>query len=73
MTEGKEWLVKLATPLMLIFMKNPKEGAQTTLYTVLGGSDEIKNGEYYADCALSKKNPFAHNPENQQKLWKKTE
>ena len=71
--EGKEWMKYLALPLTYVLFKSPEEGAQTTLYTVLAGKGNVVNGEYYQDSQVSKKNGFARVPENQKKLWAKSE
>ena len=37
-------------PLFWSMLKNPREGAQTTIYTVLEDNDKLEKGAYYADC-----------------------
>jgi hypothetical protein len=41
-------------PIYCFFTKSAVDGNQTTMYTLL--SEDIKNGEYYADCSRSKVN-----------------
>jgi hypothetical protein len=40
-------------------MKNSKEGAQTTLYTVLEDETKIVPGEYYSDCKVKESTPLS--------------
>lgn len=39
-------------PLWFLFTKNSKEGAQTSLYTVLEDKEKLVPGEYYSDCKV---------------------
>jgi len=50
-------------------MKNPLEGASTTLYCCLEPSLADVSGRYYANCKEKAAKPHATNPETAQKLW----
>jgi len=63
--------LKVFKHLISPFMKNQWEGAQTTLYCVL--SNNLKNGQYYADCQLTPNNPLADDDELGEKVWKMSE
>lgn len=44
----------LLFPLLFIFFKSIEKGAQTTLYLVYEDKSNLKSGEFYKDCCLSK-------------------
>lgn len=46
-------------PLLCIFLKSVWYGAQTTLYLCYEDKSKLINGEYYADCDVSKLSPHA--------------
>jgi len=71
--QDKPWLKIFTQFFFGLFGKTPKQGAQTTLYTVLEDASSIKNGEYYSNSVISPKNEFANNVENQRKLWRLSE
>ncbi|KAL9657346.1 hypothetical protein ABK040_014335 [Willaertia magna] len=50
-----------------LFAKTPYYGAQTTLYCVL--SNDIKGGEYYADCKVTPSSEVSMNESVQNELW----
>lgn len=54
-------------------MKSPKQGAQTTLYTILEDDAKLKKGGYYSDCKQSQVSKFCQNMENAKKLWELSE
>jgi NAD(P)-dependent dehydrogenase (short-subunit alcohol dehydrogenase family) len=54
-----------------IFAKTPREGAQTTLYTLL--ADKVENGAYYADCKVKEVSNSYATEANVEKLWQKSE
>lgn len=41
-------------PLFFLFFKSIEKGAQTTLYLVYEDKSNLKSGEFYKDCCLSK-------------------
>lgn len=63
------------TPLLWLFLKSPKEGAQTTIYATLCPIDtpqskwNVPNGSYMADCSLRKKNPLAFQKDLEDSLY----
>lgn len=73
LTDFQKTLLKVLYPLVWLITKSPSQGAQTTLYCVLQDKSKLKNGGYYADCALSEKGEFANDPLNQKKLWRRSE
>jgi len=71
------WYMKivfaLSTPLRYYMFKNALQGAQTSIYCAVSGFDELKGGEYYADCKPNKMNKEARNNEFANKLWEVSE
>jgi len=57
-------------PIFWLISKDSKQGAQTTLYTLL--AEDVVNGGYYADCAISGENTNV-TEENWDKLWEISE
>lgn len=47
-----EYVAPVTDRLARIFLKSPWEGAQTTLYAVLGDDVHVNSGSYYADCVV---------------------
>ncbi|XP_029910224.1 retinol dehydrogenase 13-like [Myripristis murdjan] len=62
------WKRVVYTPLML-FIKSPKEGAQTTIYCAVEESLQNETGLYYSDCAPKTAAPQALDDEAAKKLW----
>lgn len=60
----------LMYPILRVCFKSPQEGLQTVLHLV--HSEDIKNGEYYADCAPHRHNPRMDEPETCNTLWEST-
>jgi len=48
--------IAVMTPFSLMFSKDEKMGAQTQIHLCHVAKDAFKNGEYYSDCAVKKKN-----------------
>ena len=56
--------------LIVIFVKTPKEGAQTTIYCAVSEEMEGVTGQYLADCRITKtENPQATDDNLAEKLW----
>ena len=56
--------------LLVIFVKTPKEGAQTTIYCAVSEEMEGVTGQYLADCRITKtENPQATDDNLAEKLW----
>jgi len=71
------WYLKIAlalsSPLRYYMSKNALQGAQTSIYCAVCDFDELKGGEYYADCKPDKMNKEARNDEFANKLWEVSE
>ena len=53
-----------------LFIKNAKQGAQTTIYCAVSEEMEGVTGQYLADCRITKtKNPQAADDQLAEKLW----
>ncbi|XP_059205817.1 retinol dehydrogenase 12 isoform X2 [Centropristis striata] len=62
------WQKILLRPITL-FMKTPREGAQTTIYCAVDESQADVSGLYYSDCAPKSPAPNALDDEAAKKLW----
>ncbi|XP_038124844.1 retinol dehydrogenase 12-like [Cyprinodon tularosa] len=62
------WKRVLYTPLSF-FIKNPREGAQTTIYCAVEESLQNESGLYYSDCARKATAPQGRDDEAAKKLW----
>ncbi|KAM6979552.1 retinol dehydrogenase 13 [Aplochiton taeniatus] len=62
------WKRILAVPLMML-IKSPWEGAQTTIYCAVDESEANASGLYYSDCAPKEAAPQACDDEAARKLW----
>ncbi|XP_063231591.1 retinol dehydrogenase 13-like isoform X2 [Bacillus rossius redtenbacheri] len=60
-------------PLMWMFIKSPKQGAQTSLYAALDESLQKVSGKYFSDCAEKEPAPQATDDSMAQWLWKVSE
>ncbi|XP_025192053.1 retinol dehydrogenase 12-like isoform X2 [Melanaphis sacchari] len=49
--------------------KNPKQGAQTTLYCSIDEKTAAETGLYYSDCKVKQPSASARDPELAKKLW----
>jgi hypothetical protein len=56
-------------PIMCCCMKNPSEGAETTLYTSQVDFQKLQNGEYYADEKRAEMSKSGRNKAEAEKLW----
>ncbi len=50
--------------------KSSQQGAQTTLYLVYEEKDQLKKGEYYADCKVEWSTEISKNMQAAERLWK---
>ncbi|KAM4553003.1 retinol dehydrogenase 12-like isoform 1-T1 [Fundulus diaphanus] len=62
------WRRVLYTPFSF-FIKNPTEGAQTTIYCAVEESLQKESGLYYSDCARKATAPQGRDDEAAKKLW----
>jgi retinol dehydrogenase-12 len=61
-------------PIVRTFFKNPWQGTQTTLYTILDPKVPSLAGEYFADCAmLESPNAQAYDADLARAFWSKSE
>ncbi|VDL58180.1 unnamed protein product [Hymenolepis diminuta] len=49
-----------------LLLRNPWEGAQTTIYTAL--TQNLHSGDYYADCKVAKVNPLVYDMKAQEEM-----
>lgn len=69
---------RIPAPLRAIFvrlrkMKTNEEGAETSIFCATAPLEDLVDGGYYQDCALSKENPIASDPEAAAELWERSE
>lgn len=64
--------IRLISPLISFFMKNPNDGAQTTLHLCYSSLKDLKNGAYYRDCSLGKLSKTAKNESIKDYLMEET-
>jgi hypothetical protein len=70
--KGKEWMFLLIQPLTWLFMKKPREGAQTTLHLAISDEGGKMTASYWSDCKrapLKDKLGQSTRPEEIEKLW----
>uniref|UniRef100_A0A3P8VWS4 Si:ch211-107o10.3 n=1 Tax=Cynoglossus semilaevis TaxID=244447 RepID=A0A3P8VWS4_CYNSE len=63
------WKRILVKPLVMLFLKTPWEGAQTTIYCAVDESVANQSGLYYSDCAPKQPAPQALDDAAAKKLW----
>lgn len=51
------------------FIKNPEQGAQTTIFCAVDEGLEKDSGNYYSDCAAKEPSRNAKKAEDAEKLW----
>src|SRR3990167_2302979 len=66
------YITKAFYPLLWFAMKTEKEGAQTTLTTLLMPHNQLRNGAYYKDCVVAEVAPHASDPANVDAAWNQT-
>ena len=64
-----ETLKSFTKPLLMLFMKNSKEGAQTTICCAVKEGLEQFSGEYFSDCAVVEPSVDAKNESFARNLW----
>jgi len=65
------WIVGFLYHLM-IFGKNPEEGAQTTIYCAVS-PNVTQGGHYYNNCAEAWSSPLSKNTQSARQLWEVSE
>jgi retinol dehydrogenase 12 len=60
-------------PIFYLLTKDMKQGAQTTLYTILEDESKLTKGGYYSDCKESWVTEFAADIDNARRLWQISE
>jgi NAD(P)-dependent dehydrogenase (short-subunit alcohol dehydrogenase family) len=70
---GQGPLLNLVHKLVMLFMKTPEEGAQTSIFAATAPDAAGKNGIYYVDC--KEKQPAAHcrDDKTARELWTASE
>ena len=58
-------------PIEKLFMKTPKQGAQTQIYCATALKKSLVSGEYYRNAKLATASAEANNPEIAEDLWLK--
>ena len=62
-------IVSLLRPVLKIFVKNAKEGAQTTICCAVEEGLEKLSGEFFSDCEISSTTKDAENEDFAKRLW----
>jgi len=65
----QNWYSKLTTLATGFLFKNESQGGERVLYTALSTEVENLNGNYFANCRVTRPVALARNRDNQQKLW----
>lgn len=63
----------ISSPGKWYFLKNPEQGAQTTIECALLEHDKLKGGCYYVDCKVHKTSKAAKNFDDSLQLWEESE
>jgi hypothetical protein len=63
------YVYKNMEKLMLMFLKTPWEGAQTTMYAVLCDENDVPSGSYLSDCQAVSPNSLAQDETLHKQLW----
>ncbi|EDV29177.1 uncharacterized protein TRIADDRAFT_49836 [Trichoplax adhaerens] len=66
---AKSYWVVLLRPLLMLILKTPLQGAQTSIYCAVAEELEGVSGRYYSDCMEKKLLPRAKDDEVAKKLW----
>uniref|UniRef100_A0A1B6M603 Retinol dehydrogenase 14 n=1 Tax=Graphocephala atropunctata TaxID=36148 RepID=A0A1B6M603_9HEMI len=59
----------LIKPFMWVFIRTPKQGAQTVLYASLSPDLEKVSGKYFSDCSEAEASPDAQDDTTARWLW----
>ena len=65
-------LIAFLYPLLLLIVKNAKQGAQTTLHCALLDHDQLEGGAYYSDCVVAKMHSHGRDEAVGKRLWDKS-
>lgn len=57
-------------PIFWLFVKSPKQGAQTSIYCAISKDIETTSGVYFSDCKPKECSPLGKDDEVAEKLWK---
>uniref|UniRef100_A0A673BIP5 Si:ch211-107o10.3 n=1 Tax=Sphaeramia orbicularis TaxID=375764 RepID=A0A673BIP5_9TELE len=63
------WALKIVGTLLMMLIKTPQEGAQTTIFCAVDESLANVSGLYYSDCAPKTPAPHAQDDAAAKKLW----
>lgn len=63
-------LYKMLTPVMWLFLKDTKQGAQTTIYCAVDDQVPEHNGGFFIDCKLTPTKNKDINAESAERMWK---
>ncbi|XP_053399651.1 retinol dehydrogenase 13-like [Mercenaria mercenaria] len=67
------WRKILLMPFFLLIIKNPIQGAQTTIHCAVSQELDGVSGKYFSDCAIKEEAPQAQDDEAAARLWKVSE
>jgi len=62
-------LMLLVGPIIFYFTKSALDGAQTSLYTTLAPTSDLKGGCYYSDCHEKSAGKYGDRADLQENLW----
>jgi len=62
----------LISPFVYLTTKNPKQGAQTSIYLAQEEYALLRAGAYYSDCKVAEENPYLTDTESTSRLWAET-
>ncbi|XP_077150434.1 dehydrogenase/reductase SDR family member 13 [Ranitomeya variabilis] len=68
-----QWLMLPIYPIAWLLLKNPMEGAQTSIYCAVQEGIEMYSGRYFADCQVQQVKPHARDDAVAKKLWEVSE
>ncbi|MBM4382051.1 MAG: SDR family oxidoreductase [Deltaproteobacteria bacterium] len=61
--------MKALHKLIMLFMKTPEEGAETSLYAATSPDAAGRSGAYYSDCKLKEPAPHCRDDATAKRLW----
>ena len=71
--QSSTWFVKVFYKLAAPFMKDNREGAETTIYLATSPEVEEVSGAYFSNCKVATPSKAARDPEAAKKLWEISE